>query len=109
MLLDLVGLLHEGDRLVDLDAVHLWVWAGGGESEEGTFGLLWSLVLDEPPRRFRGEADADEDRDYPHPLQGKGKSVRPLGSVVREATEGRGGDELADEPAQVDAAGEIGT
>lgn len=53
------------------------------------------------------EEDANEDRDSPHPLQGKRDAEAPGAGGAGEAAQGADADDLADEPAQVDVAGEV--
>jgi len=50
---------------------------------------------------FGGEGDADEDGDGPHPLDGEGDAVGPFVGAFEEGGEDAGGDELAEDPAEV--------
>lgn len=57
---------------------------------------------------LRSKGEAAEDQDGPHPLHGKGNPVGPLVAAVDGAPVYSSGEELPDDPAQVDEGGEVG-
>jgi hypothetical protein len=54
-----------------------------------------------------GEGSQYEQRQRPHPLDRKGDLVGPLVRSLLDSEQDAGGDELSDDPAQVDVCGEV--
>lgn len=100
----LVGSDHHRDSVsrVDLGALFL-------DSTDRSGSLLETTGADQEPGRFGGKVDQGDQRDRPDPLNGKGDSVCPLVIPGSHGLEHTGGEELPNDPAQIDVGGEVST
>lgn len=72
-------------------------------------GLFEPAGADQVPGGLWGKVDQDHERDGPDPLDGKGDTEGPFVGARRHSLEHASGDELADDPAEVDVGGEVAT
>jgi hypothetical protein len=103
-LFHLVGVNHHGDGLIGSEVD---IAVADGETLERSLGLFDAAATDEPPGRFGSKVDSDDERNRPHPLQSKGNLVPELIIAGDHGTENTRGDELAENPAEVDVGSEI--
>ncbi|KAI6767711.1 hypothetical protein HG530_005720 [Fusarium avenaceum] len=106
LLLHLVGVNHHGNGLVGVEVAGA---VAGGKALERDLGILEATLADEPPRGLGGKVNSDDERDGPHPLKCKGDLVSPHVIASDHGTEDTRGDELAEDPAEVDVGGQVGS
>ncbi len=100
-----IGIDNHGDCFVGVEAAGVCV--GDGKTSQGPDGVFVAVLADQPPGALGGEPDANEDGDWPGPLDGKGDAVGPFVCAGLEALEDARGDELAEDPAEVDIGGQV--
>ncbi len=105
LLFHLIGMNHHRHGLVgvEFDARVPICQAG-----ERFLCVFEAALANEPPGRLGREPDADNQRDRPDPLQGKGDLVAPLVVASEHGAQHARGDELANDPAQVDIGRQVG-
>lgn len=102
--LQLVGVNHQRHGGIVVDVV-----AGLREPLQALLGLVQSALADEEPRGLGRQIGKDHEGDWPDPLDGKGDSVGPFRRVIDQPGENTGGDELPDDPAEVDVGSQVST
>ena len=93
---------HQRHRL--LDFLIGWVLV---QPSDRISSISVSPDSDEPPGRFGGKDASDQDGEWPDPLKPEGESVGPLGIPRENTSEDARGDELANDPAEVDVGTEV--
>lgn len=93
----LVGAHHHGDRVFRVDFAVPFL-----DTSHHLGGFVELAGADEEPRGFGRVLDENDEGDGPDPLDGKGDLVCPFVGASGHGFEHAGGDELANDPAEVD-------
>lgn len=108
--LDSQSILLQPQRLVDHGqrlALVNNILGRGTESPQRRLSLNQSVLPSQPPWRLWGEHTRHCEGERPYPLDGERDSVGPLVVHVDHACKDPGGDQMADDPAEVDVGCEV--